>query len=119
VQWGQDTSIVEWTEATSGNQWGQDTSVIEWIETTPENQWGQDASVVEWTETTPENQWGQDAVIDPVTGKIMESSEVGIDLHSAWSDAKILPTTGPEHVLMFIFALIFGAIAFVFKFRKS
>jgi hypothetical protein len=126
VQWWEDTTTtVEWSENITEPQWTQNTSSTEWTEMTNENTWEQTVGIdpitwePQWTEKTNENTWEQTVSIDPVTGEIMESSEIGIDLHSAWSDAKILPTTGPEHVLMFILALIFGAMLFVFKFRKA
>jgi hypothetical protein len=30
----------------------------------------------------------------------------------------VLPTTWPEHIFMLILALVFGAMTFVFKFKK-
>jgi hypothetical protein len=49
----------------------------------------------------------------------MSEEEVAIDLLSAGQEAETLPTTGPEHIFMLILALVFGAMSFVFKYRKS
>ncbi len=84
-----------------------------------------------WSSTTSEPVIKDPAIIDPVvTG--YEDPIVSVGLPSAsdnqtWSlldivwagkQAEVLPTTWPTHVLMLIFALVIGAMTFVFKFRK-
>lgn len=62
----------------------------------------------EWNNNSNELEW-----------KNMSTEDVAIDLLSAGKEAESLPTTGPEHIFMLILALVFWAMSFVFKFKKS
>lgn len=54
-----------------------------------------------------------------VDGTNMSSEEIAVDLLSAGQEAETLPKTWAEHIFMLILALVFGAMSFVFKYRKS
>ena len=60
-----------------------------------------------------------DETDDSLTGSQMNEDDIDVDLLSAGKEAEVLPTTWPEHIFMLILALMFGAMTFVFKFRKS
>ncbi len=60
-------------------------------------------------------EWNTDSALE---WKNIDSEDVAIDLLSAGQEAEALPTTWPEHIFMLILALVFGAMTFVFKFKK-
>lgn len=81
--------------------------------TTGDTQNVSDQSGAETDNSTVEN---NDTQVD---GTNMSSEEIAVDLLSAGQEAETLPKTWAEHIFMLILALVFGAISFVFKYRKS
>ncbi|QFR38955.1 fibronectin type III domain-containing protein [Candidatus Gracilibacteria bacterium 28_42_T64] len=57
-------------------------------------------------------------VADGLSGEDMSSDDVVNDTISAAKSNEKLPTTGPEHILIFILAFILGTLIFIFKFNK-
>jgi LPXTG-motif cell wall-anchored protein len=47
-----------------------------------------------------------------------EQEPIKNDVISSANDQDSLPQTGPTHILMLVMALVFGAMAFVFRFKK-
>ena len=63
--------------------------------------------------------WFEEEKIEDIEEEIvLEAAEEIIDIVWAGKEIETLPTTWPHHIIMLIFALIFGAMSFVFKFRK-
>lgn len=88
-----------------------------WVWFDSENEIDEDNSVTdtnpEWSNT--EDEWNTSSELE---WKNIDSEDVAIDLLSAGQEAEVLPTTWPEHIFMLILALVFGAMTFVFKFKK-
>lgn len=80
------------------------------------NTWTKDVGSTNNSQSTIEADWN---IEDKVGWKNMSSEDVALDLLSAGQEAEVLPTTWPEHIFMLILALVFGAMSFVFKFKKS
>lgn len=93
-----DSIIIEWNNVNTQNQ-------LTW-ENTQSNTWNQ-----VWDEETVQ--------INSVTGQIMDSNEVSIDMNSAWADADELPVTWPEQFFIIILAMLFGFMLLMLKFKKS
>lgn len=56
---------------------------------------------------------------EELQGSNIDIDDISIDIVGAGKEVTTLPTTGSEHILMLIAALVFWAMAYVFKFKKS
>lgn len=106
------------------NNWSNNSTDSEWsLNGSEDDTWNTDTWVLnEWNNTAT---WVNEATVgdlnaaSEVSWNNMNSEEVWVDIVSAWKDANTLPTTWPEHIFMLILALVFGTLAFVFKFKQS
>lgn len=104
----------------SWNQGSNDQST-----TQEESQWdtknidGQSDDVNNTVDQQGEIQEAKDKSTSIIGWDNLSWEDVAIDLLSAGQEAETLPTTWPEHIFMLILALVFGAMSFVFKYKKS
>ncbi len=56
---------------------------------------------------------------EALSGESVSADETEQNAASVWATAQTLPNTWPEHILLFILAMVFSILFFVYKFKKA